>query len=113
MIDTSHIPGVFAGGFIIPGANGLPDLYVNATDPANWVSMQVAARQPAARQPAQGKADPQGNILPDGTTPGTSMTEWLSGTAFKDTVHGFAVAFGGVILGVLLIILGAYQLTKD
>lgn len=117
MIDTSHIPGIHAGSFMIPGGNGLPDLEVLTTDPAGWVTMQIAARKPAVdsvNDPKKSGVDPQGNILPGGaTTPGTSLTEWLAGTGLKDTLQGLVVAGGMILLAVLLIILGAYMLSKD
>lgn len=112
------MPGVHAGTFLIPGGNGLPDLEVLTSDPAGWVSMQIAARAPTAAatdstQTGSG-IDPQGNINPNGTTsPATSFTEWLSGAGLKDTLQGFVVAGGMILLAILLIILGAYNFTKD
>jgi hypothetical protein len=113
VIDSSHIPGVHAGSFLIPGGNGLPDLEVLTTDPASWVTMQIAARTAPAPTPPQSGADPQGNILPGGTSPGTSLPEWLSGTGLKDTLQGLLVAGGMIILAIVLIGLGGWKLIED
>jgi hypothetical protein len=115
MIDTSHIPGLDLGGFLIPGNNGLPDLYVHAYDPAGWVSMQVAAR--AATQEPSVAAEASAAAIQ------TEMPEWLKkiedvtikrmGISLGDYITGAKVAIIGVLIGILLLAFGAYQLTKD
>lgn len=115
----NHMTGLNLTGFMVPGGNGLPDLTVNANDPAGWVTMQIAARQPnggniptpkdIAETAAVGAV---ANVAPD-------WVQRLVDAVFakfpnpKDYFKGMAVA--GVLLLVALgfIILGAYQITKD
>ena len=116
MIDSSHVPGVHAGSFFIPGGNGLPDLEVLTTDPAGWVGMQIAARTAPAQAPAppQSGVDPQGNINASGVaSPGTSFMDWASGVGLKDSLHGLVVAGGMIILAIVLIGLGGWKLIED
>lgn len=101
--DTAHMPGIHAGSFLIPGANGLPDLEVLTTDPAGWVSMQIAARQ----SPTATTADPQGNATATPADDGGDMF------GLKAALKGFAVAGGMILLAVLLVVLGAWQFTKE
>lgn len=106
-----HVPGILAGGFLVPGGNGLPDLYLNATDPADWVTMQIAARQPAAA-PVVNAAAAAGQpvsqftsgILPDWLT----SPQWL-----ENKMSGLAVKIGGMAIGLLIVGFALYYLSKD
>lgn len=114
-MDTRHIPGLDLGGFLIPGNNGLPDLYVNANDPAAWATMQIEARKPLGQPSVAAEAT--------AAAAATEMPSWLKaiedvlikrlGVSFGDYLHGIAVAGLLSVLAIALIILGAYQFTKD
>lgn len=112
-MDIKHIPGLDLSGFFIPGNNGLPDLFVHANDPADWVQMQIAARTPV-EQPsvaAETTAAAADVSAPNWVKAIDSvLTQRLD---LSSIVKGFALSIGGILLAVLLIVLGAYQLTKD
>lgn len=105
-MDTRHIPGIHAGSFLIPAGNGLPDLEVLTSDPAGWVSMQIAARQkPVEATPVEASTTSDG---------ASDLLGKITGiTSLKDTLQGLVIASGMVLLAVLLVILGAYYLIKD
>lgn len=105
------------GGFFVPGGNGLPDLYVHADDPSGWVNMQVAARQPSGGTTAKDVAETAAVGAASSLAP-----DWASkiiDALFakfpnpKEYFKGVAVAGALILLAVLLIVLGGYQLIKS
>jgi hypothetical protein len=112
-MDIRHIPGLDLSGFFIPGNNGLPDLYVHANDPADWVTMQIAARSPVEKPSVAAEAA--------AAAAETQAPDWLKRVDdivtkrldISSLAKGFALSIGGILLAVALIVLGAYQLTKD
>ena len=117
----SHMPGLNLSNFLVPGGNGLPDLYVNANDPTGWVQMQIAARQPSAVVPTPkdvattATVGAVSDVIPEwGKKILDSLAAKIDPREYvKQQLKGLAV--GGVLLLVALgfILLGAYQLTKD
>lgn len=116
-MDVSHVPGLDLGGFLIPGNNGLPDLVVNATDPADWTTMQIAARNPVTDSNIPVAAEATAAAAETGLPPWLKAIEDVTikrlGISFGDYLRGFAVAGVGVLLALILIIFAVYQLTKD
>lgn len=104
-MNTRHMPGIDLGSFFIPGGNGFPDLEVLPTDPAHWVTMQIAAREATQVVTPEAPRD-----LID---TGALLGKITGATSLKDTLQGLVIAGGMVLLAILLIVLGAYQFTKD
>lgn len=116
MQDTSHIPGIHATSFTVLGGNGFGDLEVLATDPLGWVQGEIAKRN---NTPATESVGVQTTNAPESSgasTPSTSNSMDLTGS-FKEwlssSLKGVVVAGSLLLLGVLLVVLGAYQITKD
>lgn len=119
MIGVDHMTGLHLSNFFIPGANGLPDLFVHSDDPASWVTMQIAARQPSAGNVPTAKDVAETAAVGAVSSVSPDWAQRMVDAIFakfpnpKDYFKGLAVA--GVLLLVALgfILLGAYQLTKD
>lgn len=108
--------GLNLGGFIVPGGNGLPDLFVHANDPTGWVQMQIAARQNA-----QSSAKDVATTATVGTA-STVAPDWVDRLVDavvkrvpnpKDYFKGAAIAALLVVLALVLVTLGGYQLFKE
>lgn len=108
MMDA-HLPTLRLGGFFVPGGNGLPDLYVHADDPSGWVQMQIAARQNA-----QATAKDVATTATVGAA-ATVLPPWIDRLLpnAKDYLKGLAVAAILVVLALVLVTLGGYQLFKE
>ena len=115
----SNLSHLDLSGFFVPGGNGLPDLYIHANDPADWVTMQIAARKPS---------DATSTTVKDVATTATvgasasAMPDWLKRLSDsllskfpnpQNYFKGAAIAAVLAFLAVALIVLGAYQLTRD
>lgn len=114
-----HVPGILAGGFLIPGNNGLPDLYVNSTDPAGWASMEIAARQPATAVATEAAttnattADASGSSSHGGFT-FNFIPDWMKSPDYLANLgKGLAMKAGGILLGLAIVIFALYYFTKD
>jgi len=107
-----HVPGILAGGFIIPGNNGLPDLYINATDPADWTTMQIAARQPTSTA-ATDAAATNGQPVTQFTSASGVLEKLFSPDYLAMIGKGIAAKIAGILLGLAVVIFGLYYFTKD
>lgn len=119
MVGLSHLPGLNLSGFLVPAGNGLPELNVNASDPAGWVAMQIAARQPNG-----GKVPTTADVAETAAVGAVSSVapDWagrLVDAIFakfpnpQDYFKGLAIAGILMLVAVGFILLGAYQITKD
>lgn len=118
-MDASLRSALNLGGFFIPGNNGLPDLYVHANDPADWVTMQLAARQPTGGNLPTGKdvaetaaVGAAASVMPDFVQ---KIIDGIFGKLPnpKDYFKGAAIALALGVMAILIIAFGLYQLTKD
>lgn len=112
-----NISGIKLGGFFVPGANGLPDLYVHADDPTGWVQMQISARQASGGTTAKDVAETAAvgaasNLAPDWAKKIIdALMQKLPNP--KEYFKGVAVAGALILLAILLIVLGGFQLIKS
>lgn len=114
-----NLPALHLSGFFVPGGNGLPDLYVHADDPSDWVTMQIAARQPGGGNYPTAKDVAETTAVGATASATPDFLKRIIDGIFskfpnpKDYFKGLAVAGFLVLLAVGLIVLGAYQLVKD
>jgi hypothetical protein len=99
--------------FDLPGGNGLPTLEITAFEPLSFIQEEAAKRDSTLIEKgkerlkeAGGKLDGLGNVLTEGVTASV-----LDGV--KESVKGVAILAVLLILGAALVVLGAYQFTKD
>lgn len=111
LASTAHIPGIHATSFTVPGGNGLGDLEVLATDPLAWVQSEISRRRDPVATESVGFVD-----SPLTTDPNSVMGRDLT-QPIKDKLaeigKGLVVSGALLLLGVLLVVLGAYQFTKE
>lgn len=128
----------FATSYIIPASNGLPAVDVTANDPQGWVQQQLDKRDPNTRlgqiETEKQREDAviqdirrQMQELLKGT--GSKISGAASGAAggvsdaissalnpldgFMNIAKGAGIMLVLVLVGVLLLAFGIYQLTKD
>lgn len=97
----------FTSELMIAGGNGLPDLHVSALDPLVHLQDQFNARQSDATGAQEASAVTSG---------GTSVASHLGFPTveeIKEGFKGFVKVTAVVVIGILLVALGAWQLTKD
>src|SRR5436305_1029623 len=118
-MDASLRTALNLGGFFVPGNNGLPDLYVHANDPADWVTMQLAARQPTGGNVPTAKDVAE---TAAGGAAASAMPEFIQKIVDgvlaklpnpKEYFKGAAIALTLGVVAIGIILFGAYQLTKD
>lgn len=93
----------FTTDLMLAGGNGLPDLHVSALDPLMHLQDQFAARS--------------GDT---GTTEASATSDTGSSVLGIPTIEEIKAGFAGfvkvtvvVVIGILLVALGAWQLTKE
>lgn len=102
----------FTSEFVIPAGNSLPDLHISALDPLGYLNDQHDARDSNSSGTvatlASAVSTDTGAAVSTGSHFGfPSVQEW------KDAFKGFAKTTAVIVVGIILIALGAYQLTKD
>lgn len=98
----------FTGDFMLAGGNGLPDLHVSALDPLLHLQDQFAARTAVVDNISEAGAT--------ATDTGASVASHLgfpSIAEIKQGFQGFVKVTAVVVIGILLVALGAWQLTKE
>jgi hypothetical protein len=97
----------FTADLMLAGGNGLPDLHVSALDPLLHLQDQFAARSGEATGATEASATDAG---------GSSIASHIgipSIEEIKEGFKGFVRVTAVVVIGILLVALGAWQLTKE